>query len=364
MRLKSYFAGNIGAALSLARQELGSEAVLVRSRPAPPEARHLGECEVVVAADAEAAALPPAGSPQPEPSGVSAELTELRRQVERMAAAVARSSFLATPSLPSAALAEVFSDLVSRDVDPEIAHDVVSRLRAAGVAKEKRELRRAVAADLAGRFRVDSGFERKTEGPRVVALAGPTGSGKTTTLVKLAVRCGVAARRPVQILSMDNDRIAAADQLRAYSAVLGVGFQALETPAVLGQAIEECRYKDLVLIDTPGYGSRELDAAADLARILAGHPAVDVHLVLTASLKPADLSRAVDRFEIFRPNRLLFTKLDETESFGPLLSEAVRTGKPVSFLTNGQAIPEDLEPATSERLVDLVLNGAGGADCG
>jgi flagellar biosynthesis protein FlhF len=156
-------------------------------------------------------------------------------------------------------------------------------------------------------------------------------------------------------LSIDCYRIAAAEQLRSYGAILGVGFQAHETTLALAQALEEHRHKDLILIDTPGYGPKDMDAAEDLARLLASRPDVDTHLVLTASMKSADLKRVVDRFEVFRPRKLLFTKLDETETFGPILNEAVRTGKPVSFLSAGQQIPDDLEPATPDRILELAL---------
>jgi flagellar biosynthesis protein FlhF len=98
-----------------------------------------------------------------------------------------------------------------------------------------------------------------------------------------------------------------------------------------------------------------LTAALERARLELGPEAMHTHLVLSASMKSADLSRVVDRFEIFRPQRLLFTKLDETETFGPILNEAARTGKPVSFLAAGQRVPEDLEPATQERIVNLIL---------
>jgi len=82
--------------------------------------------------------------------------------------------------------------------------------------------------------------------------------------------------------------------------------------------------------------------------------------VLTASMKPADLTRVIDAYEVFRPQRLIFTRLDETGSFGPILNELVRTGKALSFFSTGQRIPEDLETVTRERLVQLLLNGAGG----
>jgi flagellar biosynthesis protein FlhF len=213
----------------------------------------------------------------------------------------------------------------------------------------------AVVEELAGRFTADATLGRGPGQARIVALVGPPGSGKTTTLVKLAVNYGLAARRPVLLLSMDTYRVAAADQLRSYAAILGVGFQVLETVASLAQAIEENRGKELIFIDTPGLAYGELEDSASLAHFLSTRADIDTHLVLSASMKPADLSRMVDAFGILRPQHLLFTKLDETVSYGPILSEAARTGKPLSFFTHGQRIPEDLEPASRERLLDLVL---------
>src|SRR6478752_970922 len=109
-----------------------------------------------------------------------------------------------------------------------------------------------------------------------MADVGPPGSGKTTSLVKLAVAYGVAARKSVQVVSLDNLRVGAAEQLRSYAAILGVGFQALESPAGLDQALEE-HAKSLILIDTPGYCLGDLDAAADLAHVLS-RGEIDVHL--------------------------------------------------------------------------------------
>jgi len=149
--------------------------------------------------------------------------------------------------------------------------------------------------------------------------------------------------------------VAGADQLRSFAAILGVGFQALETVGALAQALEEYRGKDLILIDTPGYGTRDMDAAGDLARFFSGRPDVDVHLVLTASMRSADLTRVAGQFDIFRPANLLFTRLDETESVGSLFSLAARSGKPLSFLGTGQQIPEDLEAADKGRLVGSLM---------
>jgi flagellar biosynthesis protein FlhF len=126
-------------------------------------------------------------------------------------------------------------------------------------------------------------------------------------------------------------------------------------------ALEANRSKHLVLIDTPGYGRREMDSAGELARFLASRPEIDVHLVVTASMKSADLSRVVEQFSIFRPGNLLFTRLDETESVGTLYSLAARTAMPISFLGTGQRIPEDLQPAEAAAIAEGLAGRAGRA---
>jgi flagellar biosynthesis protein FlhF len=289
------------------------------------------------------------------------ELLELRREVQRIAAVVARSGF-SVPSgdLLSAELAEVFSGLIAAEVDAELAQDVVSRLRAGGTDASPAEVRPRLRAELASRFSTDAQLGLNSECPRTAALVGPPGAGKTATLAKLAFRYGLSARRPTLLVSVDSFRVAAGEQLRSYAAILGAPFLSLESMSALRQALEEHRHKDLILIDTPGYAAQDLDAAAELAGFLSSQPNLDVHLVLTASMKPADLSQAVNRFTPFRPRKLIFTRLDETASFGPIVSQAARTGWPVSFLAHGQQVPEDLEPATQEGILDLVLGNRPG----
>jgi flagellar biosynthesis protein FlhF len=160
------------------------------------------------------------------------------------------------------------------------------------------------------------------------------------------------------LISADHYRIAAAEQLRAYAAILGVAFELAETPRALAQTLELHRGKELILIDTPGLAADEMEQGTDLAAFLASRSDIDTHLVLSASTKSADITRAVERFEIFRPAKLLFTRLDETGTLGPILNEAARTQKPISFLATGQQVPEHLEPAVKSRITGSLL------DCG
>ena len=386
MKLKSFFAGSVEAALGLAREELGADAILVNSRQAPPEAKHLGAYEVVAAwmpgearpagTAAEPARTPGEGQTRGQAAPVGAdeslcrEVAGLRRQMDRMRRAVWHSGLSRGQAVALAgAGADVLPSLLEADIDPPLAHEIAAcvQARMAGdpllgsgwapldAAEPSEQLRSALRAEIGRRFSVDPALGGAGSGPRVVALVGPPGAGKTTTLAKLAVARGLPSRRPIVLLSMDTFRIASIEPLRTYAAILGVGFQAVATGLALQQALQEHRNKDLILIDSPGFGPRDMEAAGELATALGAHPKVDVHLVLAATTKSADLTSAVDRFEIFRPSKLLFTHVEETGSFGPAFSEAARTAKPISFLATGQQVPEDLKEAAKDQVIDLIL---------
>ncbi len=186
---------------------------------------------------------------------------------------------------------------------------------------------------------------------RVVALVGPPGSGKTSTLIKLAARCGLARRKTTQLLSTDVLRIAAADQLRTLAAIVGIPCEVCDTPALLDSLLQEARLKDLVLIDTPGFSFREMEEASELAGQVSS---IETHLVLPASMNASDLSRVADSYAIFSPSKLIFTRIDETARYDGLLKEAAQLDLPVSFLCTGQRIPDDIEEATVARLQGLV----------
>ena len=379
MKIKSYFSDSVNNAMAQAAQEMGPEAMLLNSRKAGAELRHLGEYEVVFGMEGEGGPAPPtAGADEPTgPSFVPAasqdrlsfEVGDLKRELEGMRRALTRTAFSPAQSQGASVDAcDAYAALTSGDMQPELARDVVqsagirageAEAASTGMRKGKgTRFRQALAEELESRFKVEPALGRGDARPRIAALVGPPGSGKTTTLVKLAVNFGLASRRPVMLLSMDTYRVAAAEQLRSYAMILGVGFQVLETVAALAQAIEESRGKELVLIDTPGLSAGDMEAAMPLARFLNNRSDIDTHLVLPCSMKSTDMARISAAFEPFRTQRLLFTRMDETATFGPVLGEAVRSGKPISFFATGQRIPEDLETASPARLVELVLSGA------
>src|ERR1017187_7526155 len=197
MRIKSYFARTVEDAMAQARQELGPEAMLVNSRKAAPEARDLGEYEVVFAADTGSApaAERPAALAQPFGDRLSMEVAELKRELEGMRRTLTRSAFAPSQWLSSSPdLSEAYAVLTSTEVAPELAREIVQSA-AAGAGANGAAFRRALAEELESRIAVEPLLGRGEARPRIVALVGPPGCGKTTTLVKLAVNYGLAARR-------------------------------------------------------------------------------------------------------------------------------------------------------------------------
>ena len=371
MRMKSYFAPTVEDAMEQARREMGPDALLVNSRKAPPEAQALGEYEVVFAVmpvEADTRDEPRAQNPNtaavPADDPVMRELARLRNQIEEMGGAL--NAQVSSWAVPAPECAAMFSRLVQNEFSAEVARKVVKqayeRLESDPASWSRRRqpfdgesIERAVREELEHLLSVDAGLGTSDERGRVVVLVGPPGSGKTSTLVKLAVRYGVACSRPVQLITTDTYRVGATEQLSAYAAILGAGLDTVDTARGLAQAIEARRDKSLILVDTQGYAAGDMDEASDLARLLSREAFAEVHVVVPASMRNADLSRTIDRFGVFSPAKIIFTRLDETASCGAMISESVRTGKAISFLSTGQHIPEDLKPATVPYLLDGVL---------
>ncbi|MGA2181835.1 MAG: hypothetical protein ABSH47_02290 [Bryobacteraceae bacterium] len=375
MKLKSFFAVSVEEALSDARREFGPEAVLVQSRRTSPDARELGEYEVVCALLPEDEGTSTPSPARTERSAkehgtstdvqrLAGELAELKHCMQRLQTSIVLAGTASSAPGTPVQVREALALLLASEVEADLAQQIVGEAgtHAAGQASDEdfipgkgvrfsalvhRHVMRLAAT------RASFGEENGTK-PRAVALVGPPGAGKTSCIAKLAARYAIAMHRGAHVVAMDEYRVGGSEQLRAYTAILGVGFDALTHDASLSRVIEE-RRKDLVFVDVPGFSCSEMDLAAQVARRLHAEE-VEVQLVLPASLRAADLRRISESFAVFKPAGLIFTRLDETETYGPLLNEIVRTGKPASFLSNGPRVPDDIEPATRARIADLVLS--------
>jgi flagellar biosynthesis protein FlhF len=367
MRIKSYFAGSVQEAIESARAELGSEAMLLHSKKTEWELRSLGAYEVVFGVSAapasyQAEAVAPASGVADQSdelvrsSEVVKELADLRKQIETVRRSVVRHGRSAPPSGGSVEAEGICARLVAQDFSEELAGEIAEAVEArpgAGQPMGRLALAErydtALAAELERRLRVDAPFDSDTHPARHILFAGPAGAGKTSSLVKLAIRYGLRARLPLQILSLDTLRVGGWEQLAAYARIAGLAFDVVQNPGLLGDALAEYKGKKLILIDSPGFSPAEADDMPELP------PGLEVHLVLPATLGAKAALRTLARFETFQPSKLLFTHVDEMETPGALLEVAMRSGLPVSFLANGRQIPEDIQEASKAELLAPLL---------
>ena len=254
-------------------------------------------------------------------------------------------------------LAREYEKLTLQGVDPEVVQKVMGfmtqKLSAEQLAQPKAV--QAYLGDLlACTVRVAGPLLDRPGAQKVVLFVGATGVGKTTTLAKLAAQYREKDDCKIAVATLDTHRVAAIEQLKMYTRILGVPVEVAMSPRDLTQLIQRHKKKDLVLIDTAGRSPADVAGIGELKELCGTGVPFEIHLVLSASTKQQDLDETVKQFSVLPIHRLLFTKLDETESCANIFNTVNRTGKPISYFTAGQRVPDDIEVATPKRVLELV----------
>ena len=208
--------------------------------------------------------------------------------------------------------------------------------------------------------RVTGGLRAESGQQKVVALVGPTGVGKTTTVAKLASEQLLKHKKQVALITVDTFRIAAVEQLKVYARIMGLPISVVNTKNELRQALASHAQADVVLIDTGGRSQRDELQMSELRKLFGGEENVELAVTLSSTTKDADLTDITRRFGELPIGQVLFTKLDESTTYGSMFNHAIRFKMPIGYLATGQKVPEDIEVASKERLVDLVLNISAG----
>jgi len=284
------------------------------------------------------------------------EIQGLRETLESRAATI-------LPELPEMSdhpsLAKIEDLLWSNDFSEEFVAGIRDRAKKE-FSLEKLEdyplLMSSVLEWIGERIEVDQPLRFNGKGTRVVIVVGPTGVGKTTTIAKLAAIYGLGdGREPgrkVRIITIDNYRIAAKQQIETYAEIMRIPVSLVESAAELQKVLAFNQDADLVLVDTIGRSPRDLAKLAEMKEILAicGNQA-SVYLALAATTKASDTEEILRQFEPFGYRAVILTKLDETMRIGNIISCLARHRKPVAYLCDGQGVPQDLEEASVVRLL-------------
>ena len=381
MEVKTYRAATMHEALAMVRRDLGPDAAVLHTREVSSSrlfgwlwgTRHIevtASTQVNVPSrlpsrfeDRQAPGPAPAGLAAPGreraarldlAGGVQGQLNDLHTMVKELCQ---RSRGEGQRDLPES-LFRIFAELIDADLSEELARELVERVRAEAPDAEltdpvlvRARITRMVESEIAiaGPISVTPGQRR------IVALVGPTGVGKTTTIAKLAAHYRLKEKRRVGLITVDTYRVAAVEQLRTYADIIDLPMQVVSTPREMREATRQLDGLDLVLMDTAGRSPRDEIKIQELKAFLTEACADDVHLVLSSGAGARTLVQTAGRFAAVGTTSLILTKLDEATGLGNLLP-LVRSSKlPVSYLTNGQNVPDDIETADCRRLARLIL---------
>ena len=276
------------------------------------------------------------------------EITQLRTELKELSSIV--KGLLSAPAATSNTIKLDKPLLLRLGISEELAHGALSDCLALDDPI-------ALASALAAKMQAFTA-PPALDGHQVIALVGPTGVGKTTTLAKLAAKFSLEQGKKVALVTADTYRIGAVEQLRTYARIMGIPLEIALTPEEVAAGVEKHSDKDIILIDTVGRSQQSEDHLAELKSFIdAAHP-TQTHLVVAASLAQDVQSEVVEKFTALSPTHLVVTKLDESRNRGCLVNLPIKTGLGISCLTAGQNVPQDLDFAEAGRIARLVTEVA------
>lgn len=386
MELKTYRAANMQEALTLVRHDLGPDASVLHTREIKT-GRLFGllpgrrQIEVTASLSVQVPSRLPASiqtpsKPDPESfirpavqrpgpvapcppkpalaDTVDNQLSNLQQMVQNLSRG---PGITPCRDLPDT-LFRQFTELIDADVNEKLAQEIIDQVRRETPYEELSDpmmVRARVARMIESDIEVSGPIQITPGRHRVVALVGPTGVGKTTTIAKLAANYRLRKRHNVGLITVDTYRIAAVEQLRTYADIIDLPMQVVSTPREMRDAVRRLSGLDLILMDTAGRSPRDEIKIQELKAFLNEAEADEVHLVLSGVAGQRTLEQATDRFAAVGTTSLILTKLDEATGLGNLLPLLRAKKLPLSYLTNGQNVPDDIATADPTALAQMIL---------
>src|SRR5258706_4896252 len=287
--------------------------------------------------------------------GLSQDLGALKNMVLDL---VKQSRAQNNPQVPEE-LFEYYMNLIQNQVANELAEEVIKNIQGTLRPDQKKNpeiIREKLAEQLERMMPVAGPIVRtKASGPHVVALIGPTGVGKTTTVAKLAANLKLRENRRLDLITIDTYRIAAVDQLKKYADILGSSLRVVTSPEELKEAIKAMNDCEYVLIDTAGRSPADTLKLHELKNFLSVAQPDEVHLVLSTTASQECIEHAISRFAEVRVDKIIFTKLDEAVHVGVILNVIRKVNKSLSYITTGQDVPDDIEVGKPKKLPHRTL---------
>lgn len=282
------------------------------------------------------------------------DVSELKSMIRKLASSGSDPAVANFPEF----VQQVFQGLKENDISSEVARQLCTAIhnRLSGDQLSSNEVVEAAAqSEVASLIPCAGPITLSTGRSRTVAFVGPTGVGKTTTLSKLAANFKLKDNATVGFITVDTYRLGATEQLKTLASILEVPVRIVMTPGEIRAAMAELRDRDIVFIDTAGRSPRDRMRINELRAFLDAAEPDETHLVVSATTHPRHLDSLLERFGGDQIQKLVLTKLDEAASYGPTFDVILGANKPLSYITTGQDIPDDIEVADPNRISRLIL---------
>ncbi|MEA1997625.1 MAG: flagellar biosynthesis protein FlhF [Gemmatimonadota bacterium] len=282
------------------------------------------------------------------------ELREIKSAMGDMAEQI---RYQRMPALPPV-LKDIYRKLLDNELEENLCLDMIQSLYARfseNRYSDREVVEKHLMKAVSSMLKVARPTPVREKGPLVIAFAGPTGVGKTTCLAKLATNERFYGGSRVAMITADTYRVASTQQLGTFSEISGIPLEVVHSPRDMKKAIAGHRDKEVIMIDTQGTSQFNARLLRELKAMLEAAEPDEIQLVLSAVAKPKDLVQSIKGFRMGKNIRLLMTKFDETLTFGSIVSVVHRAGVPLSFISFGQEVPEDIEAANAGKLARLVV---------
>ena len=349
--------GEVLASVNKAQEQAESQQPVVKEEPAEPVS--VAEEKLVsVESDVEQLTSEKATETASEDAAdldvKEQEILDLQNQLEEMKSMLVEMS---RNKDEAGGIPNLQRAMEAQGISQHVLEDMISKLNGTEILAPQNSIKALKALEKYVRkaIRIANGITLYSDKPKIVALIGPTGVGKTTTLAKIAAKFVLEEGAKVALITADTYRISAVEQLKTYSDILGLPLEIVYNPQALQEAIEKHRDKQLILLDTAGRSQYNAYQMKELSELLNIDADIEKHLVMSATTKTSDGLELLDNFSLCKPDRVIFTKVDETKTHGIILNILHRRKAALSYLTNGQSVPDDIEPASIEKLAELLL---------
>jgi len=364
MQIKKYIADNYSEALASIKKEMGSDALIMTTRSIRSDSDWSGssasQVEITAAIDTainDIEDVPKILEPEP-----TFELSDLEDEFGPDIKSLLYSLLSKTERAQSLGLKSdqfgIFSHLTKNGVSEKIISKIMSKIpRCNDGANTTSFVKIKFIETMKRVITCGGGIESTNKGlSRKVLFVGPTGSGKTTTISKIAADLIYREKKKVALVSLDTFRVGGIEQLEIYGDIMNIPVESAQDRVGFEEILRRHSDKDVILIDTMGRCHKDLTYSKQLAQIFDGLDDVETHLVLSMASCEKLFIESYKQFSSLGVNRVLFTKLDEGINFGSILNFSLRSRLPLSYLTTGQRVPQDIEVAAQNRVIRLIFN--------